>query len=117
MKVLKGLFYTFISAFVTLLLLAFCCSLVNRRNYSDDASYLRSDYEEELDKELKPVYNTEIERELIEEVKRLKRLSYPSAIKEEAEARRKLRRYRWDKDIEKRIKESEEWRKREGRLY
>ena len=117
MKILKGLFYTVVSAFVTLFLLAFCCSLVNRGKHSDDSSYLMSVYEEELDKELKPIYNTEIELELIDEVKRLKRLSYPSARKEEAEARRKLNRYRWDKDIEKRIKESEEWRKREGRKY
>ena len=56
MKILKGLFYTVVSAFVTLFLLAFCCSLVNRGKHSDDGSYLIGVYEEELDK-----YVSEIE--------------------------------------------------------
>ena len=117
MKIIKGIFYTVLIGVVGLFLLGFCCSLASRGKYERNTSYRSSLGEEELDPELKPIYNSEIERELIEEVKRLKDYTYPTARAEEAEARRKLRSYRWDREVEKRIEESEEWRKREGRRY
>lgn len=117
MKIIKGIFYTVLIGIVGFFLLGFCCSLASRGKYERNSTYSNEISEEELDPELKPIYNSTIELELIAEVKRLKCYKYPSARTEESEARRKLRSYRWDREVEKRIEESEGWRKREGRRY
>lgn len=108
MKVIKVLFYTVVGIILGLFVLGFCTAIVRTNTYD----YSNIDYHID-DDELKSVYGSTIEDELINDVKYYKGIDK----KKEEKARQKLRRYRWDREIEHRINESEEWRKREGRKY
>ena len=104
MRALKGIFIGVVLGLVCLFLINFCTSFI--KNYSGGNL-------NEIDNELNPIYYTEIEDELIREVKMFKDFDKTR----EENARRTLRRYRLNKEIENRIKERNEWRKREGRNF
>lgn len=104
MRALKGIFIGIVLGLVCLFLINFCTSFI--KFYSGGNL-------NEIDNELNPIYYTEIEDELIREVKMFKDFDKTR----EEDARRTLRRYRLNKELENRIKERNEWRKREGRNF
>ena len=103
MRALKGIFIGIVLGLVCLFLINFCTSFIK---------FYSGGNVNEIDNELNPIYHTEIEDELIREVKMFKDFDKTR----EENARRTLRRYRLNKELENRIKERNEWRKREGRI-
>lgn len=104
MRALKGIFIGVVLGLVCLFLINFCTAFIK---------YYSGGNVNEIDNELNPIYYTEIEDELIREVKMFKDFDKTR----EEDARRTLRRYRLNKELENRIKERNEWRKREGRNF